>query len=147
MRWQARLGARVVAYAVTVLLAVCGLVFLALAVYLWLAGVFEPPIAALLTAACSLLLAALVLLVVRRRGSAAPVPDRDELADRVEQALEQQVDPAVGAWIRRHPGRAAGVTLLLGIAAGYDRSVRRVIRDLLTGYAESGREERERRRD
>lgn len=122
---------RAVAWGTAVVLGACAVAFLAFAGYLALLEFVAPGTAALLTGVILLLLAVLIALVFgrsfpsrrrRRRGY--------EPADELEAYLADRVDPVLSGLLRRHPERALAVTLLLGIAAGYSSSVRRVLRDL-----------------
>lgn len=129
------------------MLAICALGFLALAGYLELVEVVRPVTAALSIGALLLLLAALALLVARlttgrRRRSARGGAGGRTPADGLEDALEARVDPVLNDYLKRHPERAALITLLLGVAAGYSRTSRRVLQDLYELYIETESERR-----
>lgn len=148
MRWQARVEARIVAYVTACVLVACGIGFLAFAAYVALLDVASPPLAALLVAIALLLLAVAVLWGVRRaaaRNRARHDAGRDDALDDLEGALGKYADPALREWVRRHPLRGTSTGLLLGIAAGYSRSTRRLLRDILAGIA-AAEPDRERRR-
>jgi hypothetical protein len=128
---------RVVAWSAAVVLGVCAVAFLAFAAYLELAAFVAPGTAALLTGGILLLLAVLTVLVFGR----SPPSRRRRLgghepADELEAYLAERTDPVLSGLLRRYPERALAATLLLGIAAGYSSSVRRVLRDL---YASTDR--------
>lgn len=147
MRYRNALGVRAVAAVCAGLLALCMVVFLALAGYFALREVVDPVYAALMTAGGCLLAAMAILLAAwlitaRRREHRAGMHPTEMLED----FLEDGVDPVMVAWIRRHPDAAAAVTLALGIAAGYSSSVRRILQDLYVHYADSEAERRSSRR-
>lgn len=130
---------RAVAWGAAAALGACSVAFLVFAGYLGLAAYVAPGTAALLTGGIALLLAVLSVLVFgrstpyrrRRRGG-------DEPADELEAYLADRVDPAVSGLLRRHPEGVLAATLLLGVAAGYSASVRRVLRDLYDGADRTG---------
>jgi len=150
MRWTQRIQTRVVALVVAGLLATCMVAFLALAGYLALLDAVRPVYAALITAGALLLTALIVLLAARvataRRGGRRRRRRRADAnpLDGLEEILEDHADPVLGDWVRRHPDRAAMVTVLLGVAAGYSSSVRRALQDLYNHYAESETRRRDR---
>lgn len=152
MTWFRRLRLGAAAYGVAVVLGTCAIVFLAFAAYLQLATILTPPLAALVTGAGLLLLALLVVLAFRgTSGTGAGHRHRrrpgDDPVDGLEEVLEKSVDPVVSRWLRRNPQRAALAMLLLGVGAGYSRSIRRVVQDLYNQYAETEKERRTSRRD
>ena len=144
MKWSRRIQTRAVALAMAGLLGTFMLAFLALAGYLALQQVVQPVLAALIIAAVLLLVALLVWLVthlITRRRSykrRRHIGEADlNPFDGLEETLERCADPVLRDWVRRHPDRAAAMTVLLGIAAGYSGSVRRVLQDLYNHYAEA----------
>lgn len=152
MTWVRRLRLGAAAYGIAVILGACAIAFLAFAAYLQLADALEPPIAALVTGGVLLLLALLLVLVFRMSSRHGPGrrPGRrraDHPMEGVEQVLEESVDPVLSRWLRRHPQRAALAMLLLGVGAGYSRSIRRVVQDLYNQYAETEKERRNSSRD
>lgn len=136
MKASQRVRLRLLAWSVSMVLTICAVVFLSLAGYLALATRLDRPLAALATGGALLVLTVLVLLGTRwltgRRSQRA-----SRRNDGFEALLEEQLDPLVSRWIDRHPEGAAAGTLLLGIAAGYSGSVRRVLQDMFDNYAES----------
>lgn len=150
--WIRRLRSGAAAYGVAVVLGACAIAFLAFAAYLQLANTLAPAIAALVTGGVLLLLAVLVVLVFRGssgRGGGHRHRRRrgDDPEDGLEEILEESVDPVLSRWLRRNPQRAALAMLLLGVGAGYSRSIRRVVQDLYNQYAETEGERRSSSRD
>lgn len=139
------LQARLLAYAGAGVLLLCSTGFLAWALYLQLAQEISPQKAALATALVLLGLALLVVYLARRRSTRRDHQARHPL-DGLEETLEQRIDPLISASIRRHPQRAALITLLLGGAAGYSRTVSVVAQDLYEKYVETESERRTSRR-
>lgn len=137
-------------YGAAAVAGMCTVAFLALAAFLGLSRVVAPVYAALLTAAIMLLAAVAIppagRWFGRRRRRGRDEPGGEQLAGRVEEVLASHSNPAVDAWIRRHPDGAVAVTLALGIAAGYSDRTRRVLRDLYKEYtaAEQARRAAER---
>lgn len=118
----------------------CTIAFLALAAYLGLLNVVSPAVAALLTAAGVATLGAIIPVAVnwsarRRERQRASNP----LAG-LEDILARQADPALAELVRRHPDGTVAATFLVGIAAGYSRSVRRTLEGTLEELAKSERE-------
>lgn len=146
-----QLKIRAAGYGIVVVLGACAVAFLAYAAYLQLAAALAPAIAALLTGGALLLLAALTLACLGWSGTGrgdrrGRHRDSHDPMDGLEAMLDERVDPVLSRWLRRHPERAAAATLLLGIGAGYSRSVRRVLQDLYDQYVETERERRGTRR-
>ena len=139
-RLKRRLEHRAIGLAVLGAAGFCVMLFLAVACYFSLLGPFGPAGAAALTALSGALVIGLVLLVTRSGtpgpAAGAGTPGRDP-ADRIEALLEEQADPVLRAWVRDNPDRALVTTLVLGVAAGYSESVRRVLADLYSQYAKS----------
>lgn len=143
------LGSRAAAYGAAAVLGVCAVAFLAFAGYLQLEKILTPPAAALVTGIVLLALALLVVLLSRRSGvrrGHRRRPDSDPV-DGLEAMLDERVDPVLSRWLRRHPERAVVATLLLGVGAGYSRSVRRVLQDVYNQYVETESERRDPDRD
>lgn len=146
------LGARAAAYGTAAVLGICAVAFLAFAGYLQLEKTMAPAAAALMTGGVLLALASLVVLFSRRAGvrrgrrGGRRRPDSDPV-DGLEAMLDERVDPVLSRWLRRYPERAAVATLLLGVGAGYSRSVRRVLQDVYNQYVETEKERRARDRD
>ncbi len=145
MRASRRIRIRAFAWCLAVVLAVCAAVFLSLALYLHLARHMTPSLAALVTGAALLALTTIVLAssywITSRRGNRRR--RRADNIDGLEELLESHIDPLLRGWIDRHPEGAAASTLLLGIAAGYSRSVRRLLQEFYDNYAETERRRRE----
>lgn len=142
------LKATLAAYAMAAVLVLCAIGFLAWAAQLQLAEVIGPGKAALATGLMLLGLALVILLGVhlsRRRSSRRDYRSRHPL-DGLEDTLERRIDPLISAQLRRHPQRAALVTLLLGLAAGYSRTVGVVAQDLYDKYVDTESERRASRR-
>lgn len=122
------------------------LLFLTLAAFLKLATVWTPALAALVLGGALALLALLVWLgffrTPRAASSATPGGADDPPLEALEEMLDERIDPVLGAWLRRHPQRAALVTLLLGVGAGYSGALRHVLRDLYRRYAATENERR-----
>lgn len=146
MKRKQRLTIKFVAYAAAGFMGFCMIAFLAFAGYLALLRGMLPLQAALLTAAALLAAAILIPLVARattRLGERRrPVPSTDRLIDSLEAMLDSRANPALSAWVRRHPDGAAAATLVLGIAAGYSRSAHRVLQDLYEEYTEAEQQRR-----
>lgn len=121
---------RVAAWGAAAVLGACSVAFLAFAGYLELAAVVAPGTAALLTGGILLLLAVLTVLVFGRSAPSRRRRRGHEPADELEAYLAERTDPVLSGLLRRYPERALAASLLLGIAAGYSSSVRRVLRDL-----------------
>lgn len=152
MSWIRRLRSDSAVYGVAVVLGICAIAFLAFAAYLQLAITIAPAVAALVIGVALLLLALLVVLVYRvssgrGAGHRRRRRRRDDSMDDLEEVLEARVDPVLRRWLRRNPQRAALAVLLLGVGAGYSRSVRRVVQDLYNQYAETEEERRTSSRD
>lgn len=143
MPFLRELRIRAIAAAFAALFFLCALAFLVLAGYLILLEHLDPHWAALATGSTCLLLAGLILVIARRavrRVVAAEPAGQGNPADAIEGLLQSAVDDAlVGAWVRRHPDATAAASLLLGVAAGYSRAVRRVLQDIWTQRTEDGR--------
>lgn len=143
MPFLRELRIRAIAAALAVLFFVCALAFLVFAGYLVLLEHLDPQWAALATGSACLLVAGLILVIARRvvrRVAAAEPTGQGNPADAIEGLLESAVNDAlIGGWIRRHPDAAAAASLLLGVAAGYSRAVRRVLQDIWTQRTEDGR--------
>lgn len=139
-----RIRLRAVATGIALVLVAAAVVYLSLAAYLYLAATMPAAHAALVTGSALLLLTAIVVggtwWATRRRRRRQRRPP-----DNLEELLGAHLDPLLRDWIDRHPEGAAASTLLLGIAAGYSRSVRRVLQDLFDQYAETERRRREHR--
>jgi hypothetical protein len=131
--------------ALVIPLAFCVFAFLSVATYFTFRESLPPNLAALVTAACGIVLIALTLVTVKlarfaqRQKQPAPPEAASgfELGAEIEDYLRDHADPALSAWIERHPDRAALVTLGLGVAAGYSGGFRRVLMDAYARYAES----------
>lgn len=143
MPFLRELRIRGIAAALAALFLVWALSFLVFAGYLVLLEYLEPQWAALATGSTCLLVAGLILVIARRVARRLTAPDpagQDNPADAIEGLLQSAVDDAlVGAWVRRHPDATAAASLLLGVAAGYSRAVRRVLQDIWTQRTEDGR--------
>lgn len=133
------------AYAVAGMLLLYSTGFLAWAAHLYLAQEIGPEKAALVTGLALLGLALLIVYLSRRRSTKRGDQARHPL-DGLEETLEQRIDPLISASIRRHPRWAALITLLLGGAAGYSRSVSVVAQDLYEKYVDTESERRASRR-
>jgi hypothetical protein len=148
-RLKKRVEAGALVTALVIPLSLCVFAFLSAACYFALRETLSPALAALVTAAAGVVLIALVLLVARIASSLSGPKRRREpadLGDDFEAFLRDHADPALAAWVRDNPDRAALVTLVLGIGAGYSDQFRRTLLDLYTRYAESETLRRERRR-
>lgn len=142
-----RIRIRAVVLGIALVLVGCAVVYLSLAAYLYLAYTMPAYQAALVTgiALLGVTIAAVGITwwaTSRRRRRRRHRPAAPES---LEELLGARMDPILRDWIGRHPEGAAAGTLLLGIAAGYSRSVRRVLRDLLDEFTESERRRREHR--
>lgn len=139
-----------VAYGAAAFAGLCMMAFLAFAAFMALSKLVAPVYAALLTAAVLLLAAILIPSTARwvtrvrsrRRNKGDRLLEGQRFAQSVEQVLESQSNPALTAWVRRHPDGAVAVTLALGIAAGYSHRARRVLQDLYREYTSAERERR-----
>src|SRR5690606_2277934 len=145
MRAGQRIRVRVIAWCTAVVLAVCAVVYFTLSLYLYLSWTMSAHRAALITGSALVLVILVVLAAAywftrRRRGRGRRPRDPD---DSLEYLLEGRLDPLLRDWIGSHPKGAATGTLLLGIAAGYSRSVRRILQDLYEEAAEAERRRRE----
>lgn len=136
MNWRDKIQIRTLAYTSIAVLSVCAIVFFGIAGYFVLAEYHSPAVAALLTATGFLLVALIVFisarLITRKRNKTRS--RRHQPADDLEAALAASIEPAIGDWIRRNPGSATTVGLLLGVAAGYSDSVRCVLQDTYKRY-------------
>lgn len=139
--------------ALVIPLALCVFGFLGLAGYFTFRQSLPPNLAALVTSACGIVLIAVTLLLAKlsqfNTGSKPPkrvdTKAGFEIGDELEGYLRDHADPVLSGWIRRHPDRAALITLALGVAAGYSGQFRRVLMDAYTRYTESERSRRARR--
>jgi len=139
--------------ALVIPLALCVFGFLGLAGYFTFRQSLPPNLAALVTSACGIVLIAVTLLLAKlsqfNTGSKPPkrvdTKAGFEIGDELEGYLRDHADPVLSGWIRRHPDRAALITLALGVAAGYSGQFRRVLMDAYTRYTESERSRRTRR--
>jgi hypothetical protein len=148
-RLKKRLEAGALATALIVPLSLCVFAFLSVACFFALRETLSPALAALVTAAAGVVLIAVVLIVARIASSlSGPKRQREpaDLGDDFEAFLRDHADPALSGWVRRNPDRAAIVTLVLGIGAGYSDHFRRTLLDFYARYAESEAVRRERRR-
>jgi len=149
-RLKRRVEAGALVTALVVPLSLCVFAFLGVACYFAFRASLPPALAALVTAAAGIVLIALILVIAR---IASRTRDRDrrrpveDLGDDLESLLDRHADPALAGWVRRNPDRAAVVTLVLGIGAGYSDQFRRALLDLYARYAESEAVRRERGRD
>lgn len=138
MNWRDKIQIRTLAYTSIAVLSVCAIVFFGIAGYFVLAEYQPAGIAALLTATGFLLVALIVFigarLITRKRNKSHS--RRPQPADDLEAALAASIEPVIGDWIRRNPGSATAVGLLLGVAAGYSDSVRRVLQDTYKRYTD-----------
>mgnify|MGYP001130138496 CR=1 FL=1 len=132
--------------ALVIPLALCVFAFLGVAGYFTFRESLPPNLAALVTAACGVLLIAITLIIAKltqmtRQRSNPPAGRLStggfELGEELESYLRDHADPVMTDWIRRHPDRAALVTLGLGVAAGYSGQFRRLLMDTYARYAES----------
>lgn len=139
MKWRHRLQSRFVAGIAVAIIGVFVVGFASLAAFLALRVHVSPVLAALLVAGALLVLALVILLAAnlaaRPRRTRASQHDSNPM-DALEAALKSHTDPALSDLIRRHPDKAAATMLLLGIAAGYSRSVRRMVHDFSEYLAE-----------
>ncbi len=144
MPFLRELRIRGIAAALAAVFLVWALSFLVFAGYLVLLEYLEPQWAALAIGSACLLVAGLILVIARRvagRVAASEPADQDNPVDAIEGLLQSAVDDAlVGAWVRRHPDATAAASLLLGVAAGYSRAVRRVLQDIWTQRTEDRRQ-------
>lgn len=139
MKWRHRLQSRFVAGIAVAIIGVFVVGFASLAAFLALRVHVSPVLAALLVAGALLVLALVILLAAnlatRPRRTRASQRDSDPM-DALEAALKSHTDPALSDLIRRHPDKAAATMLLLGIAAGYSRTVRHMVHDFSEYLAE-----------
>lgn len=139
MKWRHRLQSRFVAGIAVAILGVFVVGFASLAAFLALRVHVSPVLAALLVAGALLVLALVILLAAnlatRPRRTRASQRDSHPM-DALEAALKSHTDPALSDLIRRHPDKAAATMLLLGVAAGYSRTVRRMVHDFSEYLAE-----------
>lgn len=139
MKWRHRLQSRFVAGIAVAIIGVFVVGFASLAAFLALRVHVSPVLAALLVAGALLVLALVILLAAnlaaRPRRTRASQRDSHPM-DALEAALKSHTDPALSDLIRRHPDKAAATMLLLGIAAGYSRTVRRMVHDFSEYLAE-----------
>jgi hypothetical protein len=150
-RLKKRVEAGALVTALVVPLSLCVFAFLSVACFFALRQSLSPALAALVTAAAGIVSIALVLLVARIASAlSGPTARREsapaDLGDDFESFLREHADPALAGWVRRNPDRAAVVTLILGMGAGYSDRFRRTLLDLYARYAESEAVRRERRR-
>lgn len=141
MKWRHRLQSRFVAGIAVAIFGVFVVGFASLAAFLALRVHVSPVLAALLVAGALLVLALVILLAAnlatrpRPRRTRASQRDSHPM-DALEAALKSHTDPALSDLIRRHPDKAAATMLLLGVAAGYSRTVRRMVHDFSEYLAE-----------
>lgn len=139
MKWRHRLQSRFVAGIAVAIFGVFVVGFASLAAFLALRVHVSPVLAALLVAGAFLVLALVILLAAnlatRPRRTRASQRDSHPM-DALEAALKSHTDPALSDLIRRHPDKAAATMLLLGIAAGYSRTVRDMVHDFSEYLAE-----------
>jgi hypothetical protein len=105
--------------------------FLCYAVFLFLAGVMPPAVAALVTALVLLLFSAAVLFI--GRGIAANGRRRARLSNgaRPGEPLEALLGADLAAYAAKSPFATTGIAFLVGIAFGISPRLRRVAADLL----------------
>jgi hypothetical protein len=120
----ARIGMVLAVNLAAVLLALAGLAFLFAALFLWLTGVMDPALAALVTGLVVFVIAGIVALIsrmlvkVRRAAPAAPLA-RAVQSDVAALAGSELGVPS-GAWLRTHLSQvvlaAAGAGFVLGVS-------------------------------
>lgn len=137
MNWRDKIQIRTLAYLTIAVLIVCAIVFAGIAGYLVMAAHYPAHIAALLTAGIFVVVALFILVISAllthkwARRSQAKHP-----ADDLETALAAGIEPVLSEWIRHNPISATAAGLVLGIAAGYSDSVRRVLQDTYNRYTD-----------
>lgn len=139
MNWRDKFQIRTLAYVIIAVLIVCAIVFAGIAGHFVLAAHYPAHIAALLTAAGFIIMALLVLgisTLLTKQWSRGRRGRAKNPADDLETALAASIEPVIGDWIRRNPGSATAMGLLLGVAAGYSDSVRRVLQDTYNRYTD-----------
>ncbi|MFU8821687.1 MAG: hypothetical protein ACNA8G_09025 [Gammaproteobacteria bacterium] len=145
-RLKQRLETRAIATMIVAPLVLCVIAFLAIAFFFTLRETLSPAMAALVTSAAGVVLIALFLVLVKltnRREAASPRPHRGtDPGEHIEAFLQAHADPVLSEWIKNNPDRAMVATLLLGVAAGYSKSVRRALADLYSHYAAAEAERR-----
>jgi hypothetical protein len=145
-RLKQRLETRAIATVIVVPLVFCVIAFLAIALFFALRETLTPAMAALVTSAAGVVLIALFLVLVRitTRHTPANARQRSDTDPRehIEAFLQAHADPVLSTWIKNNPDRAMVATLLLGVAAGYSKSVRRALADLYRHYAAAESERR-----
>lgn len=145
-RLKQRLEMRFIATMIVAPLVFCVVAFLALALFFTLRETLTPAMAALVTSAAGVVLIALFLVLARIASRREPARFRKgsdtDPGEYIEAFLQAHSDPALSAWIKSHPDRAMVATVLLGVAAGYSESVRRVLADLYSHYVAAETERR-----
>jgi len=119
----------------------CVIGFLALAVFSSLLTVLPVPLAALVTAAAGIVSIAVIWVLTKLIPGKTPTRGepvkRESVEETIETFLRQQADPALTQWAKGHPDKAALMTLLLGVAAGYSQAVRRALLDTYMRHAQT----------
>jgi hypothetical protein len=138
-RLKKQLAARARASSILAPLAFLVLSFLAVACFLAFLEILVPAAAALATAGIGVFLMIVVFLIMRvatrrtRTGSAKRDADP---RDPFESLLGERSDPFLRGWIQANPDKAVIAGVLLGAAAGYSKSVRRIFLDSFRRYAD-----------
>lgn len=138
-RLKNRLERRAIASAIIFPVALTVVAFLGLSCYLALLKSLSPALSALVTAAAGIVVIAVILLIARLTAGEARQrrPPPRELPEKIEEMLQEHADPYISDWVRNNPDRAAIVTLVLGVAAGYSKSFQRSLLDMYNRYADT----------
>lgn len=134
-----RLGLRVALYAAMGLVMALALVGLAgwllIALWLLLLTVTSPAAAALYTGLATLFAGLLIALILwafaRRRRAAAPAAQAGGFEGELATRLAAFAGRDAGSFISAHPGQAAMVALVVGLAVGASPRLRSALRDLV----------------
>ena len=149
MTYKQQLRIRFAGGVAVVLFAACALGSLAFAGYLAVARMVAPVYAALIVAVVALVAVGIALIVtrglVKRHRPRTAKAKRTEALDELEETLRSHADPLLDSWARRHPAGLAAASLVVGVAAGYSQTFRRLLKDVYEQYAETSNERDERR--
>jgi hypothetical protein len=138
-RLKQQLAARALASSILAPLAFLVLSFLAVACFLAFLEILVPAAAALATAGVGVFLMIVVFLIMRfatRRTRPGRTKQAADPRDPFESLLGEKSDPFLRGWIQANPDKAVIAGVLLGAAAGYSKSVRRMLVDSFRRYVE-----------
>lgn len=132
MNWLSRMQSKAIVTVVTAVFALFGTGYVAYGVNQLLQYYVLPYQAALLTASIFFLLALIIWLLFIRGGADNSKEDVTKAPDNMNdsQALLSLLmsDPELEKWIRRHPVGSLALTTLAGVAVGYSKEARSLLR-------------------